>query len=64
VDLAVYDAAGRLVQHLAHGTLAAGDHSFAWDGRTANRGEAAAGVYFVRLHSASRDLDTRVVKLH
>jgi hypothetical protein len=64
VDLAVYDAAGRLVQHLAHGTLAAGDHSFAWDGRTASRGEAAAGVYFVRLHSPSHDLDTRVVKLH
>jgi len=63
VELTVYDAGGRLVQRLARGTLGAGEHTFAWDGRAASGGEAAAGIYFVRLHSASHDMDVKVVKI-
>ncbi len=48
VDLAVYDAKGRLVQRLAADT-AAGPHVARWEGRTADGLAVASGVYFARL---------------
>ena len=52
VSLAVYDAGGRAVRHLADGNYAAGMHQVRWDGRDANGRLAASGLYFVRLASA------------
>ena len=50
VDLAVFDVLGREVRQLAHGqSFEAGPHAITWDGRRADGGQAAAGVYFVRL---------------
>lgn len=63
VDLGVFDASGRLVRRLVRGKLAAGKHLFEWNGRATDGREAAIGIYFVRLHSESRDLTTKVVKL-
>ncbi len=59
VELAVFDAAGRLVRTLVDGPVAPGRHTIAWDGRTA-RSEAPAGVYFLRLAAGG---STRVEKL-
>jgi hypothetical protein len=49
VELALYDARGRLVTTLHDGMLAAGRHEVRWDGRD-NRGHAvASGTYHARL---------------
>jgi hypothetical protein len=48
----VYDVGGRLVAKLADGVLEAGPHGLAWNGLEAGR-PAPAGVYFLRLETAS-----------
>jgi hypothetical protein len=58
VDVTVYDLAGRRVAGLAHGTLAAGRHALAWDGRGDAGRRVGAGVYFVRA-DAGGDVATR-----
>lgn len=63
VRLEVFDASGRLVRRLKRGWLDAGTHQFEWDGRDASGGEAAVGIYFVRLRAESLQLETRVVRL-
>ncbi len=47
-QLSVFDTQGRRVRSLHDGALAAGRHSFEWDGRDAAGRTARAGVYFVR----------------
>ncbi len=49
VEVAIYDAAGRLVKTLVQGHLASGPHSLICDGRTNGGARAACGVYFCRL---------------
>jgi hypothetical protein len=61
VDLAVYDAAGRLVTRLASGPRAAGIHHEPWSGRDASGAPRASGVYFVRLVTDERTETARVV---
>ena len=64
VELAVYDAAGRLERRLAMGTeLDAGPHEFAWDGRDEFGAIAAPGVYFVKGLAGSESLALAVVRL-
>lgn len=58
--LSVYDSGGRLVQTLVHGRLGAGNHEFAWDGRTSGGADAESGIYFVRLHTPSRDATVKI----
>lgn len=58
VWLAVFDAAGRRVQTLLDGDLAAGAHTAAWNAAT-----APAGVYFVRLESADGVRTGKVTRL-
>lgn len=48
VDLAVYDASGRLVRTLFSGTRPPGTYAATWDGRHDDGGRAAAGVYFLK----------------
>lgn len=59
VKLKVYDAAGRLVTTLFNGTQDAGRHTVEWNGRDANGGVSAAGVYFVRMETSG---ETRTVR--
>ena len=47
--LVLHDLAGRLVRVLVDGSLPAGAHQVAWDGRDAAGREAASGLYVARL---------------
>jgi len=49
----VYDARGRHVRTLFEGTLAAGRHTFTWDGRDAAGIARPSGVYWLRADAAS-----------
>jgi hypothetical protein len=60
VQLAVYDAGGRLVRRLVHGPKGAGEHSEIWDLRNADGRIAAAGIYFARLEVEDLRLVRRV----
>jgi flagellar hook assembly protein FlgD len=45
----IYDPSGRLVRTLVSGSMSAGEHSVAWDGKD-DRGHAVnAGIYFYEL---------------
>lgn len=63
VRLAIYDCAGRLVRELARGSFVAGAHEAEWNGRDAGGHLAADGVYFARLESGGRSLETKLVRL-
>jgi len=58
VELGIYDCRGALVASLARGSLAAGEHRFAWDASG-----AAAGVYVCRLRAASATSSTKLLKI-
>jgi hypothetical protein len=62
-QLLVYDAAGRRVATLIDGTLAAGSHAHAWDGRDAAGRRQPAGVYYCRLRCAEQDVAHRLILL-
>ena len=51
VRLDVYDVAGRLVARLVAGSLPAGAHGIAWNGRDDQGGFVPSGVYFCKLES-------------
>ncbi len=51
-SLALYDTGGRRVRELATGTLEAGEHTLAWDGRDEAGRLAAPGLYFARFETA------------
>jgi hypothetical protein len=61
VDVSVFDAAGRRIRVLAHGTLAEGRHSLAWDARDERGSRARSGVYFVRASDGSETRTQRLV---
>jgi len=61
VDLAVYDASGRLVRRLASGRLAAGTHTFQWNGTDARGNRVANGIYFVKLTADSKTLTRKLI---
>jgi len=61
VDVSVFDAAGRRVRVLAHGTLAEGRHPIAWNARDERGARARAGVYFVRASDGSETRTQRLV---
>jgi len=48
VRLAVYDVRGALVRVLNDGSLAAGDHTFTWDGRDGQGSPVPSGMYLAR----------------
>ncbi len=49
VNLAIFDARGRLVKRLVERTLPAGSHTFSWNGRGENGEQLPSGVYLARL---------------
>jgi hypothetical protein len=60
----VYDVAGRLVRRLLDETVPAGTRYLSWDGRDGGGRTVAPGVYWLRLRSGFRNLDsTRLVRL-
>lgn len=62
VDARVFDVAGREVRRLHRGTLAAGAHELAWDGRDGEGREVAAGVYFARVETGATTRVARFVR--
>ncbi|MFN8588704.1 MAG: kelch repeat-containing protein [Candidatus Eisenbacteria bacterium] len=58
VDVGVFDVAGRRVATLNDGVLAAGRHTFRWNGTS-----AAPGVYMVRMHADDRTQTHRIVRV-
>jgi hypothetical protein len=58
VRVSVLDLQGREVAVLADGGFSAGRHEIRWDGRTGG-GQAAAGLYFIRVVSHENKLVTR-----
>ncbi len=54
VDVAVFDARGRLVTRLFRGWLSAGSHDLVWQGVDAGGRTVGSGVYLVRLASAGQ----------
>lgn len=61
--LDVYDLQGRLARRLFSGTLPAGPHTRAWDGRGDDGRRLAGGSYLVRLDAPGATPQTRKVVL-
>jgi hypothetical protein len=49
VNLAIYDASGRLVRQLVSGPVGTGSQSVLWDGRDNQGRGLGSGVYFARI---------------
>ncbi len=64
VSLVISDAAGRPVRTLEHGVRQAGRYTVAWDGRTANGEETAAGIYFYTLNTDDTSLTEKLIVVH
>lgn len=62
-DIRVFDLAGREVSIVSRGTFDVGRHQARWDGRWDGRGIAPAGMYIVRITSAERTTNHRVLLL-
>jgi hypothetical protein len=58
VEANVFDARGRIARRLESGMLAAGAHLLYWDGTLERGGQAASGVYWIRV--AAGNIDKRV----
>ena len=61
VDLAIYDASGRLVRRLTSDAYPRGRHAVRWDGRSDDGAAAAAGVYFSRLQTRQARFTRKLV---
>ena len=64
VTLAIYDLAGRSVRVLERGTMEAGLHRSAWDGRDASGHPVRDGVYFLRLGTTTGSRSIKLATLH
>ncbi|HTK31358.1 MAG TPA: FlgD immunoglobulin-like domain containing protein [Candidatus Saccharimonadaceae bacterium] len=63
VRFSVFDVHGREVRVLEDGVFEAGEHTATWDGRDGTGRRVAAGMYFVRLATASGERDARVARV-
>jgi flagellar hook capping protein FlgD len=61
VEAQVYDAQGRLVRRLESERLAAGAHTLRWDGSVDGGGDAASGVYWIRVRAGGVDKRLKLV---
>ena len=63
VDLTIYNVLGQPVRRVWAGSLAAGEHRMAWDGRDAAGQPVAAGVYWYRLQVDDQTSTQKMVKI-
>ena len=63
VSLSVYDATGKLVRQLRHGTTAAGEYRLTWDGRDGQGRAVPSGAYFCRLEAGDLRAAAALLKL-
>jgi hypothetical protein len=59
--LSIYSLEGRLVRTLVNGTMSAGRHALAWDGRDNNGNSVASGVYLMRLDAFNESASRKIV---
>ncbi len=62
VDLAIYEASGRLVRAIVRGTQGPGTYTAVWDGRDPSGRPLPSGIYFCRLRTGGAS-DTRSMVL-
>jgi flagellar hook assembly protein FlgD len=60
-DLRLYDAAGRLVNTLISGPVAAGTQRIEWTGLDENGRTSPAGIYFLKLNVGSQVVSRKVL---
>ncbi len=63
VELAIYDASGRLMRNLAPGVAEGGHHQTTWDGAGRDGQPVAEGIYFFRLKVAGNIVTRHLVIL-
>ena len=63
IDLAIYDASGRLVRRLHGARQSPGIHSAFWNGTDRSGSAAPSGVYFCRLEADGEVLTRRMILL-
>ncbi|MDM7916933.1 MAG: FlgD immunoglobulin-like domain containing protein, partial [Candidatus Eisenbacteria bacterium] len=63
VDIAIFDASGRQVRNLVHGSLGPGVHESLWDGSNDAGHQVPAGIYLYRVRLGARSEVIRVVYL-
>ena len=63
VDLTIYNVLGQPVRRVWTGSLAAGEHRLAWDGRDTQGSPVAAGVYWYRLQVDDQTRTRKMVKI-
>ena len=63
VDLTIYNVLGQPVRRVWAGSLVAGEHRLAWDGRDAQGQSVAAGVYWYRLQVDDQTRTRKMVKI-
>ncbi|MBN1466888.1 T9SS type A sorting domain-containing protein, partial [candidate division KSB1 bacterium] len=63
VQLSVFDVRGRRVKTIIAGRIAAGQHSFSWDGLNDGDKAVASGVYFLRLRAGEECRQQKIVRV-
>ncbi len=63
VALTIYNVLGQPVRRVWAGSLAAGEHRLAWDGRDAQGQPVAAGVYWYRLQVGDQTRTRKMIKI-
>jgi hypothetical protein len=63
VRLAVFDAAGRLVDVLVDARVAAGEHTATWNGSDSRGNAVGSGVYFCRFTCGGRTVTRKMILL-
>jgi hypothetical protein len=63
VSSSVHDLAGRRVATLLDGEMEAGEHVITWNGRDAEGGSLAAGVYFLSVTTPGKTVTRKIVLL-
>jgi hypothetical protein len=63
VELTIYDAAGRRVRRLEHGTFGPGYRTTVWNGRDEGGSAVGTGFYFARLQVGPQTFLTRIARV-
>jgi choice-of-anchor B domain-containing protein len=63
VEVAVFDAAGRMLRRLNASRDASGEHAVVWDGRGADGAALPSGVYFCRVSAGAESRSAKLVLL-
>jgi flagellar hook assembly protein FlgD len=63
IRIGITDMDGKTVKILLDDRIAAGNHSFTWDGMDLTSSQVKPGVYFIRFFIEDRAIEKKIVKL-